>query len=107
MQTQPIYDLKLLQRFLKSIQHLQIPVLVGVLPLFSVRNMEFLHNEVPGIVIPEGIQERMYRAKQGDQAQVGISISREFTAEAKGLVQGVYFMPPLGRYSMVVEILKP
>lgn len=107
VQTQPIYDLKLLQRFLKSIQHLQIPVLVGVLPLFSVRNMEFLHNEVPGIVIPEGIQERMYRAKQGDQAQVGISISREFTAEAKGLVQGVYFMPPLGRYSMVVEILKP
>lgn len=108
VQTQPIYDIKLLERFLDCLRSrsIEIPVLVGVLPLVSVRNMEFLHNEVPGIVIPEGVQARMYQAPPDRQAQMGVEIAREFLVQARELVQGVYFMPPLGRYSMVVEILK-
>src|SRR5262249_35419633 len=57
--TQPVYDAAVLDRFLKDIEPLNLPVLVGVLPLASYRNAEFLHNEVPGMQVPEAVRERM------------------------------------------------
>src|SRR4029079_19472133 len=56
--TQPVYDPRTVERFLSLVKHLERPVLVGILPLYSHKNAEFLHNEVPGMVIPEDIRER-------------------------------------------------
>jgi 5,10-methylenetetrahydrofolate reductase len=79
-------------------------LMLGVLPLRSYKHAEFLHNEVPGINIPENIRERIRGA--GDKAaSVGVQLAIEFLREAKAMVQGVYLLPPFKKYSIVPEIL--
>jgi len=102
--TQPIYDLNLLERFLKDVQHLNTPVLVGILPLASYRNAEFLHNEVPGMTVPETIRERMRKAG-GQGTEAGIAIAREMLIIVRQSAQGVYIMPPFDRYSLAIKVL--
>ena len=76
--TQPVYDPRTLERFVSMIQHLDVPLLVGILPLYSHRNAEFLHNEVPGMSIPDDIRERMRKAGSGEKAQLeGVAIAQE------------------------------
>ncbi len=105
--TQPVYDVKLLKEFLKRIEDVRIPVLVGILPLVSARNAEFLHNEVPGMQIPDNILNLMRKAGSGPEAvKTGIKIAKEALAEAKDMVEGVYIMPPFGRYELAMEILE-
>jgi methionine synthase I (cobalamin-dependent)/5,10-methylenetetrahydrofolate reductase len=105
--TQPVYDPAVLNRFLDDTRHLDIPVLVGILPLASHRNAEFLHNEVPGMSIPEPIRERMRLAKKGPEARAeGIRIARETLLEVAPRVVGAYIMPPLGRYASALEVLE-
>jgi len=105
--TQPVYDPELLGRFLDDVKHLELPVLVGLLPLASYRNAEFLHNEVPGMSIPERIRERMKRAKKGAEARAeGIAIAQETLLAVAHQVVGAYIMPPLGRYASALEILQ-
>jgi homocysteine S-methyltransferase len=107
--TQPVYDASLLERFLDLTADSPLPVLVGILPLASYRNAEFLHNEVPGMQIPENIRERMRRAPTGEAARrEGVAIAREALLACKALprVAGVYIMPPLGRFDSVLEILE-
>jgi homocysteine S-methyltransferase len=105
--TQPVYDARLLERFLDAIKPWRIPVLVGILPLASYRNAEFLHNEVPGMQIPDAVRERMRRAPTGEAAaQTGVDIAREALRETRGLVDGVYVMPPLGRYQSALRVLE-
>ena len=107
--TQPVFDSELLKNFLQRIEHCRIPVLAGIWPLFSQRNAEFLHNEVPGGYIPPGIMERM-RAAQDEGAESarneGVSIAQEILLEIKDQVEGVQISPPLGKYEMVFEVLK-
>lgn len=103
--TQPIYLLDTLKTFLKRIEHLQKPLLIGVLPLRSYRHADFLHNEVPGINIPEEVREKM-RSAGGEASKVGIELAKEFIKEAKPLVQGIYMMPPFGKYNVVGELLE-
>jgi len=106
--TQPVYDPALLRRFLDDTRHLGLPVLVGILPLASYRNAEFLHNEVPGMTIPESVRERMKRAKKGPEARnEGIRIAQETLLEIAHEVVGAYIMPPLGRYVSALEVLEP
>lgn len=102
--TQPVYETALLERFISALDGIDIPVLIGVLPLKSSRQAEYLHNEVPGIVVPDDIRKRMRDASQEDARSVGIDIAVEFLAEAKKLVAGAYFMPPLGDYEMAAKI---
>ncbi len=105
--TQPVYDPGILERFLTDIQHLELPVLIGLLPLASLRNAEFLHHEVPGMSIPEAIRERMKKAKKGQEARAeGIRIAQEALAEVAHRVVGAYIMPPLGRYASALDVLK-
>jgi methionine synthase / methylenetetrahydrofolate reductase(NADPH) len=105
--TQPVYETALLERFLERVADCRIPVLVGILPLASSRNAEFLHNEVPGMQIPERIRERMRRAGSGDAArEEGIAIAQEALAACKPLVQGVYIMPPFGRVDAAIKVLE-
>ena len=108
--TQPVYDVRYLEEFLRRVRPVPIPILVGILPLQSYRNAEFLHNEVPGMSIPDEIRERMRKAsdvsKEAAQAE-GIAISREALAAAKAFpeIQGCYIMPPFGRYTAALDVL--
>jgi homocysteine S-methyltransferase len=104
--TQPIFQTDLLERVLRRIEHLELPVLVGVLPLVSYKNAEFLHNEVPGMQIPEAIRERMRKTPGGEAARKeGVKIAREMLFAVRDRVQGAYLMPPLGRYELALEVL--
>ena len=105
--TQPVYEPELLERFLERIDDCRIPVLVGILPLASHRNAEFLHNEVPGMQIPDPIRERMRRAGSGEAARAeGIAIAQEALLATRRLVQGVYIMPPFGRIDSAIGVLE-
>ena len=104
--TQPIFQIDLLEEVLRRIAHLELPVLVGVLPLVSYKNAEFLHNEVPGMQIPEAIRERMRRTPGGEAARKeGVKIAREMLFAVRERVQGAYLMPPLGRYELALQVL--
>ncbi|MGE5126575.1 MAG: bifunctional homocysteine S-methyltransferase/methylenetetrahydrofolate reductase [Betaproteobacteria bacterium] len=105
--TQPIYDPRTLERFCKMIRHVERPLLVGILPLYSHRNAEFLHNEVPGMRIPDDIRERMRKAGSGERAQAeGVAIAQEATVAARELGQGVYVMPPFNKVELAVRVIE-
>jgi methionine synthase / methylenetetrahydrofolate reductase(NADPH) len=104
--TQPIFQQNLLENVLRRIEHLKMPVLIGVLPLVSYKNAEFLHNEVPGMQIPEAIRERMRKVPGGVEARKeGVKIAREMLFAVRDQVQGAYLMPPLGKYELALEVL--
>ena len=105
--TQPVYDPRTLERFLDDARPLGLPVMVGILPLASHRNAEFLHNEVPGMSIPAEFRERMAKVGQGPAARTeGIAIAREALAAVKHRVQGVYVMPPFNRVDSALAVLE-
>jgi homocysteine S-methyltransferase len=105
--TQPVYDGEVLQKFLGDIKGLHLPVMVGILPLASHRNAEFIHREVPGMRVPLEVRERMRLAGDGDAGRrEGVRIAQETVKAVKHLVQGIYIMPPLGRYSMALDVLE-
>ncbi|MBI4719639.1 MAG: bifunctional homocysteine S-methyltransferase/methylenetetrahydrofolate reductase [Chitinivibrionia bacterium] len=106
--TQPVYDPSLLERFLELTAGSPIPVLVGILPLTSHKNAEFLHNEVPGMHIPQRVRDAMAKAPTGDKArELGIKISQEALAGCRSLprIAGAYIMPPFGKYDSVLRIM--
>lgn len=102
--TQPIYELRTLEQFLKRIERWSVPVMVGVLPLRSYKHAEFLHNEIPGMVIPDAIRERLRHAGER-AAEEGIEQAIGFLREAKSMVAGAYLMPPFKKYDIVPRIL--
>ena len=105
--TQPVYDPKTVETFLGMIRHLQVPVLIGILPLYSHKNAEFLHNEVPGMTIPEDIRERMRKAGSGEDAQAeGVRIAQEALLAVRDLVQGAYVMPPFNKVDLAVRVIE-
>ncbi len=105
--TQPVYSPAALERFLDDVAPLELPVLVGILPLASYRNAEFLHNEVPGMQVPEDIRERMRKAGTGAAARKeGVAIAREMLGAVRHRVAGAYVMPPLERYELALEVLE-
>lgn len=107
--TQPVYESSLLENFLRRTRDIDIPVLVGILPLSSYKNAEFLHNEVPGMQVPLSIRKQMKRARSGEEArELGIKIAREALRSCASLphVKGAYIMPPFGRYDAVLKILQ-
>lgn len=104
--TQPVYEVGLLKNFLKRIEPFRIPVLVGILPLSSSRNAEFLHNEVPGMQIPDQIRERMRRTTTREEGrEEGVKIAREALSETRDMVDGVYVMPPFGRVDAALRVV--
>ena len=103
--SQPLYDMETLRRFLDRVGPLDVPLLLGIMPVQSFKHAEFLHNEVPGITIPAALLDRMRRAGEGGMAE-GVLQAQEFLAAAKALVAGVYLMPSFGRYEMVAELTK-
>jgi methionine synthase / methylenetetrahydrofolate reductase(NADPH) len=103
-QTQPVYDLELLDRFLDRAGGSPVPVLVGVLPLHSFRHAEFLHNEVPGITVPDAVRARLRDAGDGG-LRVGIEMAQALVRDVRGRYAGAYLMPSFGRFEVVAEVL--
>jgi homocysteine S-methyltransferase len=104
VQTQPVYDLDALDRFLERAGGSPVPVRVGVLPLHSSRHAEFLHNEVPGITIPDAVRGRLRDA--GDKGlRVGVEMAQALVSQLRGRYAGAYLMPSFGRYEVVAEVL--
>lgn len=107
--TQPVFDIGLLEAFLKRVEHLSIPILGGIWPLVSLRNAEFMNSEVPGGRVPEDVMQRMRKAheKGGEAARKeGVAIAQETIAEIKDMVDGIQICSPLGKYDMVLEVLE-
>ena len=105
--TQPVYDPDALTSFLDQVEPFGLPVLVGLLPLASHRNAEFLHNEVPGMQIPAAYRERMAKVGSGAAARAeGIRIAQEALAAVAGRVAGAYIMPPFNRVDSAVAVLE-
>jgi methionine synthase / methylenetetrahydrofolate reductase(NADPH) len=104
--TQPVFDLGLLEAFLRRIEHCKIPVIAGIWPLVSVRNAEFMKNELR-VSVPDAILERMARAKTPETArEEGIAIAREMLIAVHGMVQGAQISAPLGRYTSAADVLE-
>jgi methionine synthase I (cobalamin-dependent)/5,10-methylenetetrahydrofolate reductase len=104
--TQPVFDLRLLENFLKRIEHCRIPVVVGIWPLVSVRNAEFMKNELR-VSVPDSILERMARAQTPEAARAeGVAIAREMLIAARQTVQGAQISAPMGRYNLAVDVLE-
>jgi homocysteine S-methyltransferase len=104
--TQPVFDLSLLESFLRRIEHCRIPVLAGIWPLTSIRNAEFMKNELR-VSVPDEIIERMSRCTSAEASRAeGVAIAREMLMAVRAEVQGVQLAAPLGRYSSAVDVLE-
>jgi homocysteine S-methyltransferase len=103
--TQPLYQMSDLTDFLDEFGDCPVPILAGIMPLNSFKHAEYLHNEVPGISIPEHIRKAMEKAGENG-AQVGLSLAEELLNELKSLCQGTYLVPSFGRYDEMCELIK-
>ena len=107
--TQPVFDPGQLEAFLKRAAAFRIPIVAGIWPLLSLRNAEFLANEVPGVHVPDSIVERMRQAQErGDDAALaeGMRIAREVVERVQGMVQGIQVSAPFGRVDAALRVLE-
>ncbi len=108
--SQPVYDPALLDRFLAATAHVKrVPFFVGILPLASLKNAEFLTREVPGMAVPENVLKRLREARtRDDQREVGIRVATETLASAieHDRIRGAYIFPPFGKYEPILRVLK-
>ena len=107
LMTQPVYDLATIEEFFERLGTIDVPVLLGILPLMSSRHAEFIHNELEGVVVPDAIRERMRAAGEAG-ADAGLEVATEQIEEARGLpwVSGVYVMPSFGRYEVAAALVR-
>jgi homocysteine S-methyltransferase len=106
---QPVFEPWKIERFLRRYEEItsetfNLPVLLGVMPLYSLKHAQFLHNEVPGITIPDSIFKRMEDA--GEHApQEGVAIAQELLGAMASLVAGAYVIPAFGKYELAAEVV--
>lgn len=104
--TQPVFDMRLLETFLKRVESFRIPIIAGIWPLTSLRNAEFMKNDLR-VSVPDEIFVRMQKAETPELARAeGVRIAQEMLTAARGGVQGVQVSAPAGRFSAAVEILQ-
>lgn len=105
--TQPVFDLRILERFVKRIEHVKLPLICGIWPLVSFRNAEFMNNEVPGASVPADIMERMRKTTTKEEGFAeGVRIAKETFNRVRGDVSGVQLSAPMGRIEGVFNILE-
>ncbi|HTJ31375.1 MAG TPA: bifunctional homocysteine S-methyltransferase/methylenetetrahydrofolate reductase [Acidobacteriaceae bacterium] len=103
--TQPVFDLKLLEQFLRRIEEFRIPVIAGIWPLTSLRNAEFMRNDLR-VSMPESVMLRMAQAQSPEAARTeGVLIAQEMLTEARPMVQGVQVSAPFGRYALAADVI--
>jgi homocysteine S-methyltransferase len=108
--TQPVFDIEQLDRFLERVESHRVPIIAGIWPLISLRNAEFLANEVPGVTVPPVILERMREASargKEEGLQEGIRIAREMLTAVRSRVRGVQVAAPMGRAGVAVQVIAP
>ncbi len=107
--TQPVFDTEQLLEFIRSIEHVRIPIIAGIWPLVSFRNAEFLHNEVPGVRVTSAIMERMRAAsaisKEAGRDE-GLKIARESLLEVRDQIHGVQVSAPFGNVKYALEVFE-
>jgi methionine synthase / methylenetetrahydrofolate reductase (NADH) len=102
--TQPVFDLGLLEQFLKRTERLRLPVICGIWPLTSFRNAEFMVHELR-VPVPDQFLERMRRADNAEKArEQGVAIAREMVQHARHMVDGVQLSAPFGHYAMAIQV---
>ena len=107
--TQPVFDPRQLEKFLTQIDHVRIPMIAGIWPLVSVRNAEFLANEVPGVTVPDEIITRMRKANDKSKEHAvaeGIAIAREMFERVRPVVQGVQVSAPFGKVELALQVFE-
>jgi 5,10-methylenetetrahydrofolate reductase len=102
--TQPVFDLRLVNEMARRIGRLGVPVFTGVWPLLNGRQAEFLHNEVPGIVVPDEVRARMSGIEGAEGRRAGIEIGKEVCRAALDHFPGVYLITPFLNYDTTVEL---
>ena len=107
LMTQPAYDRRTVEEFFERLGPIDVPVLLGVLPLMSSRHAEFIHNELAGVHVPQATRERM-RAAGKAGAAAGLEIAMEHVEQTVDLdfVSGIYIMPSFGRYEIAAEMVR-
>jgi 5,10-methylenetetrahydrofolate reductase len=108
--TQPVFDIQQLETFVPRAAEFGVPIIAGIWPLVSLRNAEFLANEVPGVTVPAETLQRMRRASEhGKEAALaeGVAIAREMLTAARDMVSGVQVAAPLGRVDVALEVINP
>jgi homocysteine S-methyltransferase len=103
--TQPIYQIEDLTDFLQEFGDCPVPVLAGIMPLNSHKHAEYLHNEVPGISIPDRIRDAMQKAGE-DGTRVGLELTEELLADVRRICQGIYLVPSFGRYDEMCQLIR-
>jgi len=103
--TQPVFDLRILESFLKRIEGFRIPVIAGIWPLTSLRNAEFMKNDLR-VSVPDSVLLRMQKASTPELARAeGVKIAQEMLAAARSMVQGVQVSAPFGRYALAADVI--
>jgi homocysteine S-methyltransferase len=107
--SQPVFVPAHVERFLKRYEELrgeplQLPILMGVMPLYSLRHAQFLDNEIPGISIPPNIMKRIEDAGD-DAAQAGVRVAQELVREMRDFVQGAYIIPAFGKFELAAQVI--
>ena len=105
--TQPVFDARQLETFLDAISHVRIPIIAGIWPLVSLRNAEFLANEVPGVSVPDEVIARMRAASEKSKEHAtteGIAIAREMLERVRPVVQGVQVSAPFGKVELALQV---
>jgi homocysteine S-methyltransferase len=103
--TQNVFDEKVLERFLDGAKKFKRPAMVGVLPLANSRHAEFLHNEVPGMYLPDDVRDRMRKAGDERGVEEGKAMARDFIAMCRDKAAGVYLVPSFGRYDVIADLV--
>lgn len=105
--TQPVFDVNILENFLRKIKHIKLPLIAGLWPLTSIRNAEFMNNEVPGCYVPKDIMKRLEKVQDNKEKSIaeGIMIARETLEKMKSYISGVQISAPFGRIQSVFEVL--
>jgi methionine synthase I (cobalamin-dependent)/5,10-methylenetetrahydrofolate reductase len=104
--TQPVYDAKLIERIAESTRHLNVPIFIGIMPLASGRNAEYLHNEVPGIQLSDEVRARMAGLEGEEGRRVGVQIAKELLDTAMSHFNGIYLITPFLAYEMSAELTR-
>ncbi len=105
--TQPVFDVRKLEHFLRRIEGWNLPIVAGIWPLVSFRNAQFMDNEVPGVSVPDDVMERMRVASDKSKEHAlreGVAIARETLAAVRERVAGVQVSAPLGRIDLALQV---
>jgi homocysteine S-methyltransferase len=105
--TQPVFDVEIFHKFYKRIDHIRIPLIAGIWPLVSIRNAEFMNNEVPGAHVPDEVMKKLKSTSTRDEARnIGLQIARETAKELQPFITGIQLSMPFGNVDYALEILK-